>query len=79
MEREVEMPIKDHKFKEPKYLVQPHDNDEYYFTIAKEFKASQKNPYFNSFSFREWAKKFKKNYDAHPDSYAEKIAPGDKR
>lgn len=73
------MAIKDHNFKEPKYLVQPHDNDEYYFQIAKEFKNSQKNPYFNSLSFRDWQKKFKKNYDAKPGSSAEKISPGDKR
>jgi hypothetical protein len=79
MERQVEMAINDHKFKEPKYLVQPHDNDEYYFKVAKEFKKSQSNPDFTTMSFQNWMKKYKKRYGVSGNSAFEPIEKGDKR
>jgi spore coat protein CotF len=79
VERRVEMAINDHGFKEPKYLVQPHDNDEYYFKIAKEFKKSQLNPNFTTLSFQNWTKKYKKRYGISGNSALEPIEKGDKR
>lgn len=79
VERESPMAIKDHKYKEPKYLVQPHDNKEYYFTIAKEFKRSQKDSDFTTLSFEDWMKKYKKRYGVTGEEAFEPIQKGGKR
>lgn len=73
------MAIKDHKYKEPKYLVQPHDNSEFYFKVAKEFKKSQSNPDFTTLSFQSWKKKYRKNYGGRDGSAFEPIEKVDKR
>lgn len=73
------MAIKDHKFKEPKYLVQPHDNDEYYFQVAKEFKQSQKNKDFTTLNYQDWLKKYKKKYGVSGQGALEPMDPSDKR
>ena len=78
-ERGKEMAIKDHKYKEPKYLVQPHDNKEYYFTVAKEFKKSQSNPDFTTLNYQDWLKKYKKKYGVSGEGALEPIEKGDKR
>lgn len=64
--------------KEPKYLVQPHDNKEYYFTIAKEFKKSLKNKDFTTLSYQDWLKKYKKRYGVSGSGALEPIEKGDK-
>lgn len=79
MERAKEMAIKDHKYKEPKYLVQPHDNKEYYFQVAKEFKKSQKNSDFTTLNYQDWLKKYKKKYGVSGEGALEPIEKGDKR
>jgi len=73
------MSIKDHKYKEPKYIVQPHDNKEYYFKVAKEFKKSGYNPDFTTLSYQQWLKKYKKRYGVSGESSFEPIEKGDKR
>ena len=79
MEREKVMAINDYKFKEPKYLVQPHDNKEYYFKVAKEFKKSQNNPGFTTMSYQELLKRYKKKYGVSGQGALEPIERGDKR
>lgn len=73
------MSIKDHKYKEPKYIVQPHDNKEYYFQVAKEFKDSQSNRDFTTLSYQQWLKRYKKKYGVTGKESFEKIEKGDKR
>jgi hypothetical protein len=73
------MAIKDHKYKEPKYLVQPYDNSEYYFKVAKEFKKSQKDPDFTTLNYQDWLKKYKKKYKVSGDGAFNPIEKGDKR
>ena len=73
------MAKKDQKFKEPKYLVQPYDNSEYYFKVAKEFKQSQKDPTFTTLNYQDWLKKYKKRYGVSGNTAFEPIEPSDKR
>jgi hypothetical protein len=67
------------KFKEPKYIIQPHDNNEYYFKVAKEFKNSQSNKNFTTLSYQDWLKKYKKKYGVSGNSAFDPIEKGDKR
>jgi hypothetical protein len=73
------MAIKDHKYTEPKYLVQPHDNNEYYFKVAKDFKRSQKNKDFTTLNYQDWLKKYRKRYRISGQGALEPMKPGDKR
>lgn len=75
----MEMAIKDHKFKEPKYLVQPYDNSEYYFKVAKEFKRSQKDSNFTTLNYQDWLKKYKKRYSVSGQGALEPMESSDKR
>lgn len=79
MERPMEMATSKPKFKEPKYLVQPHDNNEYYFKIAKEFKKSRSNPDFTTLNYQDWFKKYKKKYGVSGEGAFEPMEKGDRR
>lgn len=57
---------------EPKFAVQPHDDDEFYYVVASEFKNSMDAGNLSAMSFKEWAKKYKKRFGVSGESYMSK-------
>lgn len=57
------------KLEEPKFAVQPHDDSEFYYVIAKEMKKSKDSGDFVATSYKEWLKKYKERYGKDGESY----------
>jgi hypothetical protein len=60
---------KEKKLEEPKFVVQPHDDSEFYYVIAKEMKKSKDKGDFVALSYKEWLKKYKDRYSVNGESY----------
>lgn len=68
------------ELEEPKHAVQPHDDDEFYYTIASEFKDSMEKGKLSTMSFKEYLKKYKKRFGKGAgESYLSKTGRRTKR